>query len=554
MSFISRTLALLLCATTATACPDWDKHRLDDEIRQLANKITHWDTAYHVQGQSIVTDDIHDQAVALLQQWRTCARQENTRSQLPRHANYTQQHRYAQSGLHKPGKQELKRWFQERTDLWIQPKIDGVAVTLVYHQGHLQQMISRGDGHSGQNWLRHAPYIDAIPLQLDTDRNHIHLQGELYLNLQQHRQARDGSLNARSTVAGWLNRKQLDSRQGQKIGLFVWEWPDGPGHMQERLDELSRMGLMAAEYSRPVQNFEEAAYWRTRWHHADLPFATDGVVIRQGQRHAEQLRHGYPPDWAVAWKYPHSQALTHIRKIEFSIGRSGRITPIAHVSPVILDGRTIRKTSLGSLGRLQQLELGIGDHVSIRLSGQSIPQLDRVIHRSSIRQIPTAPNPEDYHSLSCLQASPACKQQFLARLTWLSGKNGLQMQGIGHGTWQQLLDQGMIHSLADWLELDSQKLQTLPGFAKRRSEQLARQFRHARQQPFAQWLRALGAPHPLRLLPADNWQQLSQLETADWQRRGHSAGSSKQLHAFFNQPQIQQLALQLGRQGIDGFH
>lgn len=548
------SVSLTLPALSADHCPGWTAEQLQLQITHLQQQLEQWDHAYHVDGRSLVDDEVYDQARTRLAQWERCSHVAPSAIRLPADVRHTLAHRYTQMGLDKLDEPQLRNWLRDRHDLWVQPKLDGVAVTLVYRQGRLQQLISRGDGRHGQDWLEHARYIAAIPRQLPQPLD-IHLQGELYRKLEQHVQSAHGSHQARSMVAGWLNRKQLDSDTGRHIGLFVWEWPDGPASMPERLQQLAALGFADhRQFSQPVTGLEEIRHWRDHWYNHPLPFATDGVVIRQGQRTASRLQQAYPPAWAAAWKYPPSQAVTRIKGFEFHIGRTGRITPVALLEPVELDRKRISRVSLGSPARLQQLALGVGDHVSVRLSGQAIPQLAGIAWRNPQHQPAQLPDPARHHALSCFRHTPGCEQQFLARLHWLGGKQGLQMHGVGPGTWAMLTGSGGIHSLGGWLQLDATQLVSRSGIGQKRAQQLQAAFAGARRQPFRRWLTAIGAPPALRLQPGDHWGLLASLDPGSWQQRGYPARQANNLHDFFQHPEVRQLGDALAAAGIDGFN
>lgn len=550
------TALVLLFAGTAraeTPCPAWTPQHAAQQQAALRQQLERWDLAYHQQGHSPVADELYDQARQRLEHWQHCSGQVPAPPRLPASSSNRLPHLYTQAGLTKLDAAALKRWLAGKDDLWIQPKLDGVAVTLVYRQGRLVQAISRGDGRHGQDWLGHAHVIDAIPKQLPQPLD-AHLQGELYQRLHNHVQADNSSHQARSTVAGWLNRTRLDAETGRQIGLFVWEWPDGPDNMEARLERLSALGFADTRtYSHAVQSFDAIARWREHWYRSPLPFASDGVVIRQGIRPAEHLQHAYPPVWAAAWKYPLSQALARVERFEFNMGRSGRITPIAVLEPVELDSKRIRRVSLGSVKRLRQLDLAVGDQISLRLSGHAIPQLTGVVWRAPDRQLPALPDPAQFHALSCWQPHDNCRQQFLARLVWLGSNKGLAMGGMGPASWAQLTDSGLVTDLSGWLRLYSAQLQALNGVGNKRAHLWQERFAQARQQPFSRWLTAIGAPPVLRLLTGDNWSTLASLEQAGWQQRGYSARSAATLHAFFQHPEVQQLAERLAEAGIHGF-
>ena len=549
---------LLFTALAAADCPDWNAEQAQQEISTLQEQIAEWDHRYHRDGQSKIDDELYDQAREQLLSWQVCfANSSNIEPATIALQAARGEHPlpFSQTGLRKLNEVELHAWIKARDALWIQPKVDGVAVTLVYEHGQLRHMLSRGDGLAGQNWLMHAQVIRAIPQQLSTQAAKITLQAELYLRQSKHIQAQHGGNNARAQVAGLLKRNHLTASEGATIGLFVWEWPDGPDSMPERLAELQRLGFrQSIAYSQPINSVADAKHWRQHWYNAALPFATDGVVIKQSQRSIQQPRSSYPPFWAVAWKYPLQHALTSITEVTFNIGRSGRITPIAHLQAVQLDDKMIRKVSLGSLAQLKKLSINRGDHVAIALSGHAIPQLKQVVWRSPQQQAIKLPSAEHYHALSCWQASAECQQQFLARLTWLSNKKNLNMRGIGAKTWQALIDAQQINRITDWLALTAEDLQHIPNFAKKRSAQTVQAFNQAKRQPFHLWLKALGAPAALSAKTHDDWQSLVQLSAQDWQQQRHfSPTQAKELSAFFQHPAVQAAAVDLQKHNVAGF-
>ena len=164
------------------------------------------------------------------------------------------------------------------------------------------------------------------------------------------------------------------------------------------------------------------------------------------------------------------------------------------------------------------------------------------------------PNAEDFHALSCWQPTAGCESQFLARLTWLSGKQGLAMQHVGRGTWEKLLETRRVNNLLDWLTLDAPELANIAGFGERSSARLMNSFHSARQRPFAQWLKALGMPPTGQAQLPDSWQALAQRDTEQWQAEaGIGPGRAAQLSAFFRDPQVLALSETLRAAGIDGF-
>lgn len=553
---ICALIALVHTAANAFSCPDWPPAKARSEILALQNQITQWDDSYHRQGVSLVADELYDQSVQRLADLRGCFAATSASPFNPlKTARGPVAHPIPHTGLTKlPGEAAVQAWLGDRSDLWIQPKVDGVAVTLVYVDGKLVSALSRGDGVFGQDWTGHAHQIEAIPRHLAWEKTVI-LQGELYWKLADHVQADAGSLNARSKVAGLLARHAISEEEGAQIGLFVWDWPEGPTGMNERLAGLRAMGFEdSARFSEPLEGFTQAKNWREHWYRSPLPFATDGVVIRQGERPSAERWQAKAPYWIAAWKYPFAQALAEVRKVHFNVGRSGKITPVLDIEPVRLDDRMIARISVGSLRRWEEMDIRPGDQVAISLAGLTIPRLEEVVSRSVERAPLSVPRAKDFHSLSCWQPVEGCESQFRERLKWLGGKKGLALSGVGPGTWDKLIQAGQINGLLDWMTLDGAQLANIPGLGERSSGKLLASFQAAREKPFVVWLKAIGLPPATGVDLGESWAALASRSVEHWQvEPGIGSGRAKQLHAFFQDPQVQALSRQLRDEGIQGF-
>lgn len=556
---LPRLFLLLLTFTGLPAlaqCPDWPSAQAERELTALRQQLDAWDTRYHQHGQSPVADELYDQSRQRLTSLQRCfpllpvaaaPSLLGARGPVP--------HPIAHTGVEKlPDDNAVQLWLKGREGIWAQPKVDGVAVTLIYRKGRFHQALSRGDGLHGQDWSARARQIAAIPKQLPQPVDLL-LQGELYQRLEQHIQARSGSLNARSRVAGWLARKHLSATEAAQVGLFVWDWPQGPATLSERLEQLALLGFTeGAQYSRPVSGFSEARHWREHWYRSPLPFASDGIILRQSLRPAAERWQARAPHWIAAWKYPYAQALANVRQVRFRIGRTGRISPLLDIDPVLLDDRQIRRVSVGSLQRWQALDILPGDQVAISLAGLTLPRLDGVVLRSQQRQAIQAPAPEDFHALSCWRPTPGCEGQFVARLTWLSGKQGLHLDNVGEQTWARLVATGRIKGLLDWLTLDQAELATIAGFGARSSLRLIESLQQARQRPFARWLKALGLPPSGSAELNGPWQALASRNSLEWQdQAGVGPDRAAQLVAFFRDPQVLALQATLNQAGVNGF-
>lgn len=549
--------ACVMCDARATACPAWPPATAQAELAALRHRLDGWNHAYRIEGDSPVDDAVYDQALQRFEQWQQC---------FPAQAGPALKHLedaggritspVAQTGLAKlPDAAALGQWMHARgdRDLWVQPKADGVAVTLLYLDGRLRQASSRGDGLHGSDWTARARRIAAIPVYLPHAPERVVLQGELYWRLPGHVQESAGGRNARSAVAAAMARDRLGAAAA-RIGLFVWDWPSGPADMRARLAGLAAMGLAdSVRYTQPVRSLAEVERWRDQWYRHAMPFAADGTVVRQGRRPPASSWRATPPEWAVAWKYPAASALAEVRAVQFTVGRSGRITPVLELEPVQLDDHRVQRVSVGSLDRWRKLDIRPGDQVEVVLAGLTIPRLQSVAWRTEPRARVVVPDPHAHGPLSCWHATPGCEQQFRARLVWLGARQSLHLDGLGEDTWQALVDAGLVHGLLDWMALTPTQLDAVPGLGANRAAAVARAAATARARPFPRWLRALGAPAGADAGAAD-WNELAARDVAAWEASIHvSAGRARRLAAFFACAEVRTLAARLHAAGVAGF-
>lgn len=543
---------------TLTECPKWNKTQATREIRALDAELQRWNQAYYFQGVSLIDDDIYDHLLAQRRQWAGCfsdvVAEHNVFGEEGQ--NLPMFHPVVQTGLIKlADRQAVADWMKSRSNLWIQPKIDGVAVTLVYQNGHLVSAISRGDGIKGQDWSSHALNINGIPRRISTDLSRVVVQGELFWYLADHIQHRDGGQNARAKVAGAMMAKVLSPQAVTNIAFWAWDWPDGPEDMAFRLQQLKSMGFeYGPDDTHPVANVDEVESWYQYWFDNPLPFARDGVVIRQGIRPSGSSWSAQPPLWAAAWKYPTEKVIAEVQAINFNIGRTGRISTVVQLEPVKIDDKTVRRISLGSIARWRAWDIVPGDRVAVTLAGQGIPKMTEVVWRVAERVVPEIPDETQHDSLSCWNTEGECEQQFIARLVWLSGKKGLDLKGISQKTWQRLLIAGKVTDLASWLWLSEADLLSLSGFSQRNSQRMLQQIAIARQRDAAQWLTGLGmtfiSPEIMRKV---GWDNLLHWTATDWQQNGMGEKSAKRAVEFVHHPPLLALVEQLKAAGVQGF-
>lgn len=551
-------LISILCwqSSVWAVCPAWSPARAQEEISRLQQQIKQWDDDYWKEGKSEVEDGVYDQLSARLTQWQRCFGSEPRDVMMPP-LNGAVMHPVAHTGVRKMvDKNALSLWMRERSDLWVQPKVDGVAVTLVYRDGKLNKAISRGNGLKGEDWTQKVSLISAVPQTVSGPLANSTLQGEIFLQREGHIQQQMGGINDRAKVAGLMMR-QDDSDTLNSLGVFVWAWPDGPQLMSDRLKELATAGFTLTQtYTRAVKNADEVARVRNEWWKAELPFVTDGVVVRAAKE--PESRHWLPgqAEWLVAWKYQPVAQVAEVKAIQFAVGKSGKISVVASLAPVMLDDKKVQRVNIGSVRRWQEWDIAPGDQILVSLAGQGIPRIDDVVWRGAERTKPTPPE-NRFNSLTCYFASDVCQEQFISRLVWLGAKQVLGLDGIGEAGWRALHQTHRFEHIFSWLLLTPEQLQNTPGIAKSKSAQLWHQFNLARKQPFTRWVMAMGIPLTRAALNASDersWSQLLFSTEQFWQQLpGTGSGRARQVIEWKENAQIKKLGSWLAAQQITGF-
>lgn len=513
---IASTFTLLSFSLLGDECPQWNLDEARDNIRDLAREIAHHDSLYFNHNAPIISDEEYDSLSAMLSQWQACF----TKASLPHQSTPDQEakresltrrtlpHRAFMGSLKKAESANEVAGFIKvlnTSPVLVQPKIDGIAVELVYREGQLVAATTRGNGEQGQDILSLVLRMPLIPNplvfkngQLPSEALNPILHGELFSRLDKMppRLLRQYA-SARHLVAGQLSRGEPDSPALGAIDFFPWRWVNSP-YLSDResIRHLNHLGFSLAEqHSHIVSSLAEIKQHRDQYANPQVryPFLMDGIVIK-----ADDLKlrthfgwNGDTPGWALAWKFPAITTTTEIHQIEFTIGRTGHITPVLHLQPVQIRGETIEKVSLGSINNLQRRNLAPGDRISVGLKGAATPVFNKALFRPSLRKLPQYPDTSRYSSFTCLAMTAGCKQQLVARLNWLTGHHGLDLPGMDKPHVQALVASGQVKALVDILKLD-QKALVSAGMGKKQSENYVKRLEHPF--PFRRQLRALSLP------------------------------------------------------------
>jgi DNA ligase (NAD+) len=401
----------------------------------------------------------------------------------------------------------------------IEPKIDGLGIELVYREGLFVQGSTRGDGTTGEDVTLNLKTVGGVALKLRepvdiTVRGEVFMSREAFSMINERRLAEGQDLfkNARNTAAGSL--KLQDSREVAKrpMQITLYEAVEHDADELNHFDMLSRIkkvGLPISDHNSIAHTFEELTAaieeWATKRH--DLPFEADGLVLKVdsfAQRETLGFTSKYPR-WAIAYKFPAEQVTTLVDGLEHNVGRTGAVTPVAHLQPVELAGTTVKRASLHNWDQVERLGIGKGDRVLIHKAGEIIPQVLSVTekHASEVFQPPThCPScemelirEEGKVALLCPN-SMGCPGQLAESIEFFAGRKQLNIDGLGEKVTTQLIDAGLVKSVADLFTLTAEKLESLERFGTLSANNLEEAIKNAKASAtFSRVLTALGIRH-----------------------------------------------------------
>ena len=438
------------------------------------------------------------------------------------------EHRYAMQSLANTySAEELGEWIDRITrevsdaEFVCELKFDGTAISLCYENGVLQRAVTRGDGKRGDDVTNNVRTIGSVPMKLRGEGypSLFEIRGEIYMpyasfdRLNREREAAGEApmANPRNAAAGTLKQQssQVVARRGLDCTLYHIAGDDLPfaTHI-ENLEAARTWGFKVSEHMKVCRTRQEIeafiAYWDTE--RKNLPFATDGIVIKVNS-YAQQRTLGSTakaPRWAVAYKFQAERALTRLMSVDFQVGRTGAITPVANLEPVQLAGTVVKRASIHNADQIAALDIRLGDMVYVEKGGEIIPKITEV----ELSERPADSKPFEYitHCPECgselvryegeakhfCPNSAECKPQIIGRIVHFVGRKAMDIEGLGGETIELLWDNGMLQNIADIYDLNPQQLASLPRLGDKSAANILDGVRGSKDVPFERVLFALG--------------------------------------------------------------
>ncbi len=405
----------------------------------------------------------------------------------------------------------------------VEPKIDGLSVSLIYENGVLVRGATRGDGVTGEDVTQNLKTVQSIPLVLPepltlTVRGEVYMPRAVFESINEAREAEGKPLmaNPRNAAAGSL--RQLDSRitAERRLDIFVFNFQEGdlyadghePETHTETLDGLSALGFkvlplrtVASTAAEVLSHIETIGRARD-----DLAYDIDGVVIKLDSL-ADRRRVGEgtnTPKWAVAYKFPPEEKETVLEEITVAVGRTGVLTPTAVLAPVRLAGTTVSRATLHNLDFIRQREIMLGDTVIVRKAGDIIPEVVRSLTEKRNgnerpfrmpERCPSCGEPVVYDADEAAAArctNSACPAQVSRSIEHFASKNAMNIDGMGPQIVELLLSAGLIHDAADLYSLTEEQLEPLDRMGKKSAENLVRAIARSKDAGLERLVYALG--------------------------------------------------------------
>ena len=503
-----------------------------NELRQLLNLYNH---KYYVENAPVVSDYEFDSLLRQLQDLeRDNPQFDDPNSPTKRvgsdltNSFRSVEHSFAMLSLSNTySLDELREWV-ERTEREVgqveymcELKFDGTAISLTYENGRLLRAVTRGDGTRGDDVTENVRTIRSIPLVLTGDGypDFFEIRGEIFMpyssfdRLNAEREAAGEQLfaNPRNAAAGTL--KQQQSQVVAKRGLDCTLYQLAGDHLPfeshaESLDAARRWGFKVSDCSQLCRSIEEINEYINHWDTArkEMPFATDGIVIKVN-RYSDRRKLGTTskaPKWAVAYKFKAEQALTRLIKVTYQVGRTGAITPVANLEPVLLAGTTVKRATLHNADQIAALDLREGDMVYVEKGGEIIPKItgvelsERKAESEPLKYIDTCPECgselvryEGEAKHYCPNQS-GCRPQILGRIIHFIRRKAMNIESLGEETIELLFENNLISNIADLYDLKAAQLSVLPRLGEKSADNIIQSIENSKLTPFHRVLFALG--------------------------------------------------------------
>jgi DNA ligase (NAD+) len=461
-------------------------------------------------------------------------------------------------------------------------KLDGLSMAVHYQDGALRQAITRGDGLEGEDVTENARTIRSLPLRLRTELSALEVRGEVImnrraferLNVERDEEGLSRFANPRNAAAGSIRVLEPAITASRRLDYYAYfllagAAPYCDSHW-ESLDVLDKLGFKVNPRRRLCADVEELAGFCREWENRreELPFETDGIVAKVDSV-AQQRELGWTakaPRWAIAFKFPAEQQMTVVESIEVQVGRMGTLTPVARLKPVPVGGVTVSRATLHNEDEIERLGVQLGDTVLVERSGDVIPKVVRVVEQPKERQPFQMPKAcpacggrivrqEGEVASRCINTN--CPARLKESVLHFAARGVMDIDGMGEALVDQLVDRGLVVSVADIYDLKSGDLAELEHMGKKSAEKLVVNIDGSQRNPLPRVLSGLGIPFVggrTAAILADTFGSLDKIAAAGEEtlQQAEEVGPkvARSISQFFREPRNQELVERLRAAGL----
>lgn len=571
---------------------------LTHEVEQLRETLRHHERLYYVLDQPEISDAEYDQLMnrlrALESEHPELVTSDSPSQRVggkPREGFVKAPHSSAMLSLDNALNEAELRDFDRRARQLLggaafryvaELKLDGLSMAIHYQDGLLTQAVTRGDGLVGEDVTENARTIRSLPLRVPAAPVRFEVRGEVImnrraferLNLEREQQGLARFANPRNAAAGSIRILEPAITASRRLDYFAYfllaEGNFFHESHWESLEALDKMGFKVNPYRRLCVDVEELLDFCREWEsrRETLPYEIDGVVAKVDSV-SQQRELGWTakaPRWAIAFKYAARQAETLVENIEVQVGRTGTLTPVAHLRPVEVGGVTVSRATLHNEDEIRRLDLEIGDAVIIERSGDVIPKVVRVTGQGAARRPFVMPakcpvcggavvREEGEVASRCINTN--CPARLKESILHFAARGVMDIDGMGEALVDQLVDKGVVSSVAGIYKLDAEKLADLERMGKKSAEKLCRNIDASRQRPLPRVLSALGirfVGERTALFLAEAFESLDKIAAADLDTLQHAEEVgpkvAESIVQFFREPRNQELIERLREAGL----
>ena len=554
-------------------------------LEDLQQQVEHHNLKYHQQDKPEIPDARYDELKQELRERSTEALTVGAPPSIAFNPVVHESHMLSLGNV--TSEDEFRAWYDRvcrmirnpNPTIIVEPKIDGLAIRVTYRNGKLAIAATRGDGETGEDVTHTVSRIAGLPVEI-TEQQQVEFRGEVYIprmafqqiNAEREEMGEQPFANPRNAAAGGVRNSNPDEAEKRQLHLWIYTAALDNASHQGNMRQAQRLGMPVIDSKAEAVSVDEAVQ-AFRWFanmRDYLDYETDGVVFKLDSLELQERAGstGHEPRWAIAWKFPSEQKTTMLKGIDISIGRFGRLTPVAVLEPVEIGGVTVQSASLHNMADLQSKDIRPGEEVMVERAGDVIPQVTGPVDTDPTRDVRKFSMPERCPSCNEeVRVDPEqrahwcdnskCPSRLPEQLRHFVSRQAMDIEHLGEHWTGALVEAGLVKSPADLYYLTKEQLVTIPRMGQRNAERILESIQASRNRPLQSVLYSLGVHrlgrHVSRIL-ADEYRSVRRILslTPDQIANHQTVGPIIARHVYqgLNSPRVREMVERMENAGV----